>query len=70
MTATVRKGDFNVYLGGLLGTVSTPVNVEVRTFVDGVIQDVLFVEGQIVRAGQPLFQIDDQRDIATGRSRG
>ncbi len=61
VTATVRKGDFDVYLGGLSGTVSTPVNVEVRTFVDGVIQDVLFVEGQIVRAGQPLFQIDDRR---------
>jgi len=43
-----------------LGTVTPLQSVAVRTRVDGQITAVLFNEGDTVRAGQPLFRLDDR----------
>ena len=54
-----------------LGTVTPLQSVAVRTRVDGQITAVLFREGDTVRAGQPLFRLDDRAvraQIAQGRA--
>jgi multidrug efflux system membrane fusion protein len=48
-----------IYVRGL-GTVQAFQTVTVRTRVDGQITKVLFTEGQEVKAGDPLFQIDQR----------
>jgi multidrug efflux system membrane fusion protein len=55
--APVAKADFPVYLGGL-GTVQGFNTVLVRTRVDGQIDKVAFKEGQLVKQGDLLVQID------------
>jgi len=67
----VRQGSLDVYLHAL-GTV-TPLNaVVVRSRVDGQLMRVAFVEGQMVKAGDLLAQIDPrpfevQLTLATGQ---
>ena len=55
--ATVEKADFPVYLTGL-GTVQGFNTVLVRTRVDGQINRITFQEGQFVKAGETLVEID------------
>src|SRR5665213_3485757 len=56
-TAPVEKSDFPVYLTGL-GTVQGFNTVLVRTRVDGQIDKIAFKEGQLVKQGDLLVEID------------
>jgi multidrug efflux system membrane fusion protein len=55
--ASVAKADFPVYLTGL-GTVQGFNTVTVRTRVDGQINQIAFKEGQLVKEGDLIAQID------------
>ncbi|MET4069152.1 multidrug efflux system membrane fusion protein [Bradyrhizobium sp. S3.2.6] len=55
--APVQKADFPVYLTGL-GTVQGFNTVQVRTRVDGQIDKIAFTEGQMVKQGDLLVEID------------
>ena len=57
VTAAVEKADFPVYLTGL-GTVQGFNTVVVRTRVDGQINRIAFKEGQLVKEGDTLVEID------------
>jgi len=58
VTAGIAEaGDVPVYVEGL-GTVQAFNTVSIKSRVDGQITKVLFKEGQEVKAGDPLFQID------------
>ncbi|GIQ76716.1 efflux RND transporter periplasmic adaptor subunit [Bradyrhizobium sp. RD5-C2] len=62
--APVEKADFPVYLTGL-GTVQAFNTVQVRTRVDGQITRIAFKEGQFVKAGDTLIEIDPRPYQAT-----
>ncbi|MEW6768710.1 MAG: efflux RND transporter periplasmic adaptor subunit [Pseudomonadota bacterium] len=62
--ATVETADFPVYLNGL-GTVQGFNTVQVRTRVDGQINKIAFVEGQFVKEGDILAEIDPRPFQAT-----
>ncbi len=55
--ARVQKSDFSVYLNGL-GTVQPYDKVTVRSRVDGQITKVAFKQGQMVKEGDTLVEID------------
>jgi len=55
--APARKGDVDVRIAGL-GSVVPVATVTVRTRIDGQLMKVLFREGQVVRAGDLLAEID------------
>ena len=57
VVAPAVKGDMAVYLTGL-GTITPYNNVIVRSRVDGQITKIAFTEGQIVKEGDLLIQID------------
>ncbi len=56
-TVTVRQRDMPIYLTGV-GTVAALQSVTVRTRIDGQLERVGFSEGQDVKAGQLLAQLD------------
>lgn len=60
----VEQKDMPVYVHGI-GTVQAFKTVTVKTRVDGQIVKVAFQEGQEVKAGDPLFQIDPRPFQAT-----
>jgi multidrug efflux system membrane fusion protein len=57
VAAAARRGDMPVYLDGL-GSVLAFNTVTVRTRVDGQVDKVAYTEGQIVKEGDLLIQID------------
>jgi multidrug efflux system membrane fusion protein len=63
-TAPVEKSDFPVYLTGL-GTVQGFNTVLVRSRVDGQIDKIAFKEGQVVKQGDLLVEIDPRPYQAT-----
>jgi multidrug efflux system membrane fusion protein len=56
-TAPVLQQDVPIYLPGI-GTVTANASVTVKTRIDGQLERVGFVEGQDVKAGQLLVQLD------------
>jgi multidrug efflux system membrane fusion protein len=64
MADTARRGDVPIYLTGL-GTVQAYNSVVVKTRVDGQILKIGFAEGQEVRVGDILAEIDPQPYEAT-----
>ena len=64
VAATVRQGDVPIYLSGL-GTVQGYSTVNIKAQVNGVILKMPFAEGQDVKAGDLLVQIDPETYQAT-----
>src|ERR1700741_699264 len=55
--AIVQRQDVPIYLSGL-GTVQASFTVGIHSQVDGILQEVLFTEGQHVKKGDVLAKID------------
>src|SRR5262245_61562937 len=57
IVATSRSADVDIYLSGL-GTVTASNTVTVKSRVDGQLLSLAFREGQLVKAGDVLAQLD------------
>jgi multidrug efflux system membrane fusion protein len=68
--ATVQKGDMPVTLTGL-GTVTPLATVSVKTQINGYLTEVAFQEGQVVKKGDFLAQIDPRpHQVALDQAEG
>ncbi len=65
VTATVIAKDVPVYLSAL-GTVTPFQSVTVKTQINGYLMKVLFKEGQLVKKGDLLAEIDDLLGLQSG----
>jgi multidrug efflux system membrane fusion protein len=63
-TATAQKGNLGVYLDAI-GTVTPVYTASITSQVNGVVVAVHYKEGQIVRKGEPLIDIDSRPYRAT-----
>jgi multidrug efflux system membrane fusion protein len=63
-TATAKKGDIGVYIDAI-GTVTPVFTTSITAQVTGVISEVHYREGQIVKKGDPLVDIDSRQYRAT-----
>ena len=63
-TATAQQGDIGVYLDAI-GTVTPVYTSSITSQVSGIIVAVHYKEGQLVRKGEPLIDIDDRSYKAT-----
>jgi multidrug efflux system membrane fusion protein len=63
-TATAQRGDIGVYIDAI-GTVTPVYTSSITAQVSGVITAVHYKEGQIVRKGEPLIEIDSRIYRAT-----
>jgi membrane fusion protein, multidrug efflux system len=59
-TATAKKGDIGDYLDAI-GTVTPVYTASIFSQVTGVVFDVNYQEGQLVKKGDPLVDIDDRQ---------
>lgn len=64
VVGTVGQRDVHQWLTGV-GTVQSVHNVTLRPQVDGVLTEVLFREGELVKKGQLLARIDDRTIVAS-----
>ena len=63
-TTTAQKGDIGVYLDSI-GTVTPVYTASITSQVNGIVTAVHYTEGQIVRKGDPLIDIDPRTYQAT-----
>jgi len=63
-SATAQKGDIGVYLDAI-GTVTPVYTASITSQVNGIVTAVHYKEGQFVRKGDPLIDIDDRTYRAT-----
>jgi len=63
-TATAKKGDIGVYVDAI-GTATPVYTASITSQVSGIITAVSYHEGQIVRKGDPLIDIDSRPYRAT-----
>ena len=63
-TATAQKGDIGVYLDAI-GTVTPVYTASITSQVNGVVVAVHYKEGQLVKKGDPLIDIDSRPYRAT-----
>jgi multidrug efflux system membrane fusion protein len=63
-TTAAKKGDIGFYLDGI-GTVTPVYTASITSQVDGIVTEVHYKEGQIVRKGDPLIEIDARPYQAT-----
>lgn len=63
-SATAQKGDIGVYIEAI-GTVTPVYTSSITSQVNGIVTDVHYREGQLVRKGDPLIDIDSRPYRAT-----